>query len=567
MSERHRDIRWVQPAARKIKEKAGVEYARVVGMPGIQEPAAQAKHWASLILASALLTGCGTVSPQSEARGSKPNIILIYADDLGYGDLGCYGAVKVKTPNIDALARRGRRFTDAHSPSAVCSPSRYGLITGCYPSRRNLWGPIGRNLPLCIDTRRLTIGRTMKEAGYDTACVGKWHLGFGEKGPDWNGDLKPGPLELGFDYYFGLPVVNSSPPYVYVENHRVVGLDPTDPIVRNKLSVTMKWPEKGGYKALGGARKAHELYRDDGVATTFKDKAIDWLKRTTADNDSRPFFLYLTTSNIHHPFTPAPRFRGKSECGRYGDFIMELDWLVGEVLATVEVLGETENTLVIFTSDNGGMLNIGGQDAWRAGHRLNGDLLGFKFGAWEGGHRIPMIASWPGRIPMGSVSDQLVSQVDLLATFAAVAGRPVSSEEVPDSLDQLSTLLGDPEQPVREVLIISPNNPKHLLVRKNRWVYIPARNEGGFGQKKVGDHCFGGGAVFPFTGQDNSDFEGGRIRRGSPPAQLYDLVDDPRQATNLYAKRPEIVAEMKSILDAHRKHICPGKPLGWIDGR
>ena len=497
----------------------------------------------------------------------KPNVILIYADDLGYGDLGCYGATKVATPNIDRLAQEGRLFTDAHSPAAVCSPSRYGLLTGKYPLRRNLWGPIARDLPLCIDTGDLTIARVMQESGYDTACVGKWHLGFGERRPDWNGELKPGPLELGFDYYFGLPVVNSSPPYVYVENHRVVGWDPADPIVRGRESVTQRGPEKRGYRALGGGRKAHELYRDQEVATRFKEKALAWMTRSREADSPNPFFLYLATTNIHHPFTPAARFVGTSPCGRYGDFIHELDWMVGEILDAIDDAGQKDNTLVIFTSDNGGMLNQGGQDAWSAGHRLNGELLGFKFGAWEGGHRVPFIARWPGRIPAGSRSDALIGQVDLLATLAAVVGRPLTKAEAPDSLNQLPTLLGSPPAPVRTRLIISPNNPSHLVVRQGRWVYIPAQGEGGFKGKRVGEHAFGDGAVFPFTGQSNNDFAGGRLRPDAPPGQLYDLTRDPGQTRNVHARHPEVVAELQAVLHDYRAQLGPEPPLGWIDRR
>ncbi|MAF67486.1 MAG: arylsulfatase [Planctomycetes bacterium] len=526
-----------------------------------------------MVLGSCLLASGEVSEAQSLAGGRRagatdqPNIVLIYADDLGYGDLGCYGASLVQTPNIDRLARGGRLFTDAHSASAVCSPSRYGLLTGDYPLRRNLWGPIGWGLPLSIDPEDLTLGRALKKAGYATACVGKWHLGLGEKKPDWNGDLAPGPLELGFDYYFGVPVVNSSPPFVYVEGRRVVGLDPADPFVKGKRSVTQVWPAKGGYKAIGGARRAHELYRDERIATTLKDKAISWMKRSCAEDGAKPFFLYLATTNIHHPFTPAPRFKGKSKCGRYGDFILELDWVVGEVLGAIDALGKTKNTLVVFTSDNGGMLNRGGQDAWRAGHRLNGKLLGFKFGAWEGGHRVPFIAKWPGRIPAATRSEHLIGQVDLLATLAAAAGRPVTRAEAPDSLNQLPTLLGRATSPVRQQLIISPNSPKHLVVRKGKWAFIPARDEGGFRAKRVGDHTFGGGAVFPFTGQVNSDFADGRVKSDAPPAQLYDLSKDLAQTTNLYAKHPEIVVELEAILRTYRAKIGPGKPMGWIDGR
>jgi len=516
-----------------------------------------------LILLSALmLAGCKTLQVKTP-DAVKPNVIIINADDLGYGDLSCYGATKVQTPNIDTFARDGRLFTDAHSASAVCTPSRYGLLTGRFPLRKNLWGPSSIRQPLLIDTSHITLGRLMKDAGYATACIGKWHLGFGEGEPDWNGELNPGPLELGFDYYYGIPQVNSGPPFVYVENHRVVGLDASDPFVYGIESTTQVWPAKKGGKTIGGAKAAHALYKDEQIGTMLKNKAVAWIK----ENKDEPFFLYLATTNIHHPFTPAPEFKGTSDCGRYGDFIAELDWIVGEVLKSLEQTGLAENTLVVFTSDNGGMLNHGGQDAWRAGHWLNGELLGFKFGAWEGGHRIPFIARWPSKVPANTKSDQLISHTDLLATLAAIVNRPIDKAQEIDSLNQLETLVGEPEKPIRDHLIISPNSPRHLLVRKGKWVYIPAQNEGGFTGTKVGDHGFGGAAALKFTGQVNSDVVNGKIRPDAPPAQLYDLKNDPYQKTNLYSKHPKVVKEMDDLLNQYRKKIGPGPRLGYIAKR
>lgn len=304
----------------------------------------------------------------------KPNVIIINADDLGYGDIGSYGAKLVKIPGMDRLAKEGRMFLDAHSASSICTPSRYALITGQYPCRINLYEPIFLKSPLVIETNQITIAEVMKRAGYATAIIGKWHLGFGKDSiMDWNKELKPGPLELGFDYFFGIPVVSSHPPFVYVENHHICGYDPKDPIVYGKHAETRWFPEKFDMNAIWGARAAHALYDDRSVGTTLKNKAVSWIK----EHKKKPFFLYLATNNIHHPFTPAPRFIGTSKAGRYGDFIHELDWIVSEVLKTLDEENLTKNTLVILTSDNGGMLNQGGQDAWRAGHRINGKLLGF----------------------------------------------------------------------------------------------------------------------------------------------------------------------------------------------
>jgi len=482
----------------------------------------------------------------------KPNVVLIFADDLGYGDLSCYGATKLETPNIDRLARQGRRFTDAHSASAVCTPSRYALITGEYPHRRNLYKPVFLKTGLVVEQKKHTIARVMKDAGYSTACIGKWHLGFGERTPNWNGDLKPGPLELGFDYYYGVPVVNSHPPFVYVENHRVVGLLPDDPFVYGKRAATQVFPEKMKLDEIGGAKAAHELYRDEAVGTRLTEKSVEWIK-TNKDN---PFFLYLATTNIHHPFTPAKRFQGTSQCGAYGDFVHELDWIVGRVMQTLEEQGVADNTLVIFTSDNGGMFNVGGQEAWEDGHRLNGDLLGFKFSAWEGGHRVPFIAHWPGKIQAGTTSGQLVSNVDLLATFSALTGSGVPHGQAQDSVNVLPALTGNPAEPLRDHLVLGASKPSHLAVRKGKWMYIGAQGGGGFTAAKRGAHAFGGPAAVTFTGRENSDIENGRIKRNASPAQLYDLEHDLTQTKNVYSQHPDVVKELSELLRSH----LPKKP-------
>ena len=235
------------------------------------------------------------VAEEVEGLPITPNIVLINADDLGYGDLGCYGATKVRTPNIDRLSKEGRRFTDAHTASAVCSPSRYGLLTGRYPLRKNFWGPASLREPLTIDLTHPTLASILKDVGYVTSCIGKWHLGFGQKEPDWNGDLKPGPLERGFDYYFGIPSVNSGPPFVYVENHRVLGADPADPLIYGEESITKRYPEKSGYQQIGGGEAAHKLYVDEMIGTRLKERAVGWLKQRTP---KKPFFFVF----CHHQY-------------------------------------------------------------------------------------------------------------------------------------------------------------------------------------------------------------------------------------------------------------------------
>ncbi|NNE91090.1 MAG: arylsulfatase [Verrucomicrobiales bacterium] len=494
-----------------------------------------------------LITLLFALATSALAQETKPNIVLIFADDLGYGDLGCYGATKVQTPNIDRLASEGRRFTDAHSASAVCTPSRYALLTGEYPVRKNLYVPVFLKTGLVVDTNKQTVASLLRKSGYATACIGKWHLGFGKGRPDWNGDLKPGPLELGFDYYFGVPVVNSHPPFVYVENHRVVGHVPEDPFVYDKKAKTREFFEKMGYSQIGGADAAHALYDDEMVGTKLTEKSIEWIK-----TQEKPFFLYLSTTNIHHPFTPHPRFKGTSQCGPYGDYIHELDWIVGEVMAALDEMEVADNTLVIFTSDNGGMFNVGGQNAWEAGHEMNGELFGFKFDAWEGGHRVPFIARWPGKIEAGTESDQLISNVDLLATSAAITGEKIEDGQGRDSVNALSALTENPEEPIREHLLLAAKDRSHLSIRKGKWMFIDAQAGGGFTAAKRGAHAFGGPKAITFVGRENSDIADGKIKPGAPPAQLYDLESDLEQTTNLYEQHPEVVKELRTLLDSYR---------------
>jgi arylsulfatase A-like enzyme len=429
-----------------------------------------------------------------------------------------------------------------HSASAVCTPSRYALLTGEYPFRKEgggVWGPLSHRSGLIIDTEKLTLGRLFKDRGYATACIGKWHLGFGTEPCDWNGLLRPGPLELGFDYYFGVPKVNSGPPYVLVENDRVYGWSPHDPLQEGgSPTFSPKYPEKRDNFFSGGTL-AHSLYRDEQMGTTLTRKAVTWIR----EHRQVPFFLYFSTTNIHHPFTPHPRFQGTSDCGRYGDFVHELDWMVGQILETLAKLELANDTLVIFTSDNGGMFNDGGKDAWEAGHRMNSDLLGFKFGAWEGGHRVPFIARWPGHIPAGSRSDQLMCNVDMLGTFAAMLGYQLQDGEGADSFNLLPALVSEPETHIRNHVVLAPRQEENLTLRKENWVYISAQGDGGFNNDR------GGPMALHIAGQTNSDVEDGSIRPDAPPAQLYDLSSDLSQAKNLYRENPEVVTEMQRLLE------------------
>ena len=505
----------------------------------------------TIVIISAALILCGSntkLFAKKDFAPDNPNVILIYVDDLGYGDLSCYGATKVQTPNIDLLAKEGRAFTDAHTASAVCTPSRYALLTGEYPLRcgkSGTWGPLSHNSPLIINKDKLTLGQIFKDEGYSTACIGKWHLGFGEKKCDWSKPLRPGPLELGFDSYFGLPKSSSGIPFVLVENDRLFGWDPKDPIVFHSKhpSPTPKHPEKSR-NSVGGAKKAHELYDDEKLGTMFTERGVRFIKK----NKDNPFFLYFAPTNIHHPFTPAPRFIGTSQCGLYGDFIHELDWMVGELMNTLDDLKLKDKTMVIFTSDNGGMYNGGGKEAWKAGHHMNGHLLGFKFGAWEGGHRIPFIVRWPNHVKPSSKSDQLICSVDIMATMADLFNRELKADEAVDSYNIMEAIVGDPKKPIRDHLIVAAHARRNLTLRKDNWVYISGQGDGGGtlagrgGPRAIGD-----------SKSVNSDINSdGKVKKDAPKQQLYDLNQDPSQKVNIINEHPERAKEMALLLKQYR---------------
>jgi arylsulfatase A-like enzyme len=484
------------------------------------------------ILTLLLLLSFASLAATPARAADKPNIVVILADDIGYGDLGCYGATKVKTPNVDRLASQGLRFTDAHASSAVCTPTRYALMTGQYawrhpPGSRILSGVA----PLSIKPGTLTLPALLKDAGYATGSVGKWHLGLGEKETDYNGDIKPGPREIGFDYSFIIPATGDRVPCVYVENQRVVGYDAKDPIrvsygqpigdeptgAKNPDKLTLK-PSKGhdntiinGISRIGfmtGGQAAR--WKDEDMADVLTKKAISFIEK----NKDRPFFLYFATHDIHVPRVPHPRFRGKSECGVRGDVIQEFDWSVGEVLAALDRLKLADNTLVLVSSDNGGVMDDGYAD--RAvedanGHKCNGPLRGFKGGLYEGGTREPLIARWPGKTPVGKTSDEIVCLVDLVATAAAIVGKELPKDAAPDSFNQLPALLAaKPDKPCRETLV-NHGGGGALAIRKGPWKLIPATP-----QKKT--------------------------------PELYNLAEDVAESRDRAADKPEIVKDLTALL-------------------
>ena len=417
---------------------------------------------------------------------STPNIVFILGDDIGYGDFGCYGATKIKTPHVDRLAQEGVRFTDAHSPSAMCTPTRYAFMTGRYAWRQPAGASVLSGIaPLCIAPGSPTVPSILKQAGYATGVVGKWHLGLGEQPTDYNRPIKPGPLEVGFDYAFILPATGDRVPCVYVENHNVVGYDPADPI-RLDYTVRRGDPESfvSGIPRIGGMKGGKAaLWSDADMADTFSRKAVEFIEQ----HKGSPFFLYLATHDAHVPRVPHARFRGSSQAGVRGDVIQEFDATVGRVLEALDRLKLGENTLVIVTSDNGGVLDPNGPDTVNAGtketnngHLQNGALRGIKGNLFEGGHRVPFIARWPGRIKAGTISDQLICHVDMMATFAAAADRTLADDAGPDSFNVLPALLGTAEKPVRDHLINhTAGSPGRLAVRQGPWKYGPPSYPGG----------------------------------------------------------------------------------------
>ncbi len=459
----------------------------------------------------------------AETPAPPPNVVVILSDDVGWGDLGCYGATKTKTPNLDALAKEGMRFTDAHASAAVCTPTRYSLLTGEYSWRKNTpglnKGVANADAPLLIPVGSTTLPGIMKMAGYRTAVIGKWHLGFGTTAPDYNKDLTPGPLEIGFDEFFGYPATNDRVPTVYVRGHRVVGLDPADPI---KYTFDPKVAAAGGMVRWAAGRERIGFmsggkaawWKDTTIADTLTAEVVGFIER----NKEKPFFLYFAPHDVHPPTIPNPRFVGTTGLGNRADMLSELDWSVGEVMKTLERLGLAKNTLVIFSSDNGASpIN-------EDGHLPNGHWRGKKSQLWEGGHREPFIARWPGHIAPGTTSDDLVCLVDLAATAAAVAGEKLPDGAAPDSFNLLPTLLGQPKQMKRDTLVVMSGNGD-LAIRQGQWKYIPdlALADG-----------WSSGAKKP--------------NQPAKPA-LFDLSTDPGETKNLIQQKPEIAKRMAELLE------------------
>ncbi len=457
----------------------------------------------------------------------NPNIIFIMADDLGIGDLGCYNPEsKIKTPNIDSLAIKGIRFSNAHAPSAVCSPTRYGVLTGRYAWRTRLKkGGVSPYEPLLIDTARMTVGDILKAQGYHTGLVGKWHLGLTLKDRvDYLADsLYPGPPELGFDYFFGLPGSLNMSPFCFVEGHHTVGI-PNIP----------KPPEIYGTPGNMVAGWRHE-----DVGPTLTRKAVDFIKEHADNMPGTPFCLHLLTSAPHRPCIPPDFLKGKSQAGPRGDMVMEVDWTVGEVVKTLRELGMFENTMIVITSDNGAIPGLqpdhgtGHIPVWEMyGHKSMMDWRGYKTHIWEGGHRVPFIVCWPGWVSPGTRSDELICLTDWMATLAAYFNMELPENAGEDSYNILPAILGQAyEKPIREALV-THSMLGVFAIQKGDWKLIEGTGHGG-----ESDRVF-----------EPVDLE------GNPGGQLYNVKDDPHETDNLWNEHPEIVEELSSLLDKYKNN-------------
>ena len=465
------------------------------------------------LLAASAWIGSANAASSPDAH---PNVILIVTDDMGYGDPGCYNPQsKIPTPHIDRLAAEGMRFTDAHAPGPICHPSRYGLMTGRYPFRTDVskWPT-----QALIDKDQVTIASLLREAGYATAMIGKWHLGFDEKGYDK--PLPGGPTDRGFHQFFGLRASTDIPPYFYIQGDRAVS-QPTQHIAANRSD---GWsPIQGEFWRAGGI--APDLKLDE-VLPRCTDEAIKVIKQHPA---SKPLMLYLAYPAPHTPWLPTSAFRGKSGAGMYGDFVMMVDHEIGRVCAALDAAGMTRNTMLVFTSDNGPVWYP--HDVERFGHDAVGGLRGMKGDAWEGGHRMPFIVRWPGRVAAGTLSDQTICFTDLMATFAEMIGKKLPHAAGPDSFSLLPVLEGrqDAGKPVRGPIVMQSGSSGAMTIRSGDWKLIDQPGSGGFSKSP-------------------------KLQAGDPPGQLYNLRDDPAERNNLFQKQPERVAEltrlMKQIVNA-----------------
>ncbi len=470
--------------------------------------------------------------------GDLPNIIVILADDMGIGDVGCYNDESlIPTPKMDALAAEGMRFTDAHSASAVCTPSRYGMMTGRYCWRTGLQHGVLYNYePPLIERDRVTAASLLKTRGYRTACIGKWHLGLGfpvkpghtfdfdrplpwpscsdtrlEEAIDFTQPVTGGPNALGFDYaWYTAGCSTVQPPYCFIDNGHFVDME---------NATVMDLP------GVGGGRKGMTAanWSQTDVDLVFTQKAVEFIRTSRKQTPDSPFFLYLPLSSPHAPLLPPELTRGRSQEGPRGDLVCVVDWSVGQIVATLDELGIADDTLLIVTSDNGPRIGANG-------HKSAWEYRGYKSHIWEGGHREAFIARWPGNIPPGSVCDEPIELTDMLATFAAVSGAELPDEAGPDSYNILPALLGETlGEPIREALV------HHscfgvFSIRQGQWKLILETKSSGGWVKPAGEA--------PVAGS---------------PGQLFNLADDPYETVDLWDRDPEIVARLTALLTTYRQ--------------
>jgi arylsulfatase A len=479
------------------------------------------------------------------SKSSHPNIVLILADDLGYGDVGCYNAEsKVSTPNLDRLAREGMRFTDAHSPATVCTPTRYSLMTGQMAFRQPNGGTVfqGTGGPSLISKDRLTLPSMLRKQGYTTAAVGKWHIGltFRDKAGeaihggkledvqriDYSRRIEGGPLDVGFDRFFGTACCPTTCwLYAFIDGDRIPS-PPTGPLDKSKL------PEHPYSNDCRQGVIAPDFPMEE-VDMVFLKKSREFMAEHHRTSPDKPFFLYHAAQAVHLPSFAGKDFQGKTKAGPHGDFIFQLDHIVGELMADLEKLGIADNTVVIFSSDNGP--EIASVVNMRADYNHDGakPWRGIKRDSWEGGHRVPLIVRWPGHVKAGTTTHQLSSLTDVMATVAEITGAELPADAAEDSFSLLPVLEDKATSPIRPYLLTQAFGGKRSLsIRRGPWKYLDHRESGGNNYSK--------GELKPFVLADSAP---------DAPAQLYNLETDPGETTNLYFKNPEVVAELKSLLE------------------
>lgn len=456
-----------------------------------------------------VLSGC------AEPARHQPNVVIMLADDLGIGDPGRYNVEsKIPTPHIDRLADEGMRFGDAHAPSSVCTPTRYGLLTGRYAWRTRLkrWVTNGWS-PSLMDTSRLTLPKLLKDHGYVTGAVGKWHLGFGlAETVDYTQQLRPGPIAIGFDYFYGIPASLDFDPYVFVENERVVEL-PTDTIEAS----AMRRHGGGGFWRAGPTAPG---FRHADVLPVTTEKAVAFIEEHAAE----PFFLYVALSAPHTPWLPGKIFEGRSGAGPYGDFVAQVDHTAGVIADALDRMDIADETLLVFTSDNGAHWLPSDIEAYE--HYANASWRGQKADIWEGGHRVPFIVRWPSVVEPGTQNDRLVSLTDMMATVAAMLGAALPQDAGEDSYNLLPALRGEDVE--GRTAMVHHSGDGMFAVREGQWKLILGRGSGGFTHPA---------RYIPEPGE--------------PIGQLYNLDSDPREQHNRYRTEPGIVAR----LAAHLKDV------------